>query len=167
MDYNEMGHSHFYFLTFNNWSEPVPCDEIFCVTKDKVKYQTYLDFYCKLAWELIDNAILKQQEAAVEDRRMMLCSNHKHLNGPTHTRCFKNRNGIAPTNNHTSNTNAGQWIDTKNWNCSCSIGEWMCKDCYSQHMVEVTKQFAEDDNLFITLKLELFRVYLSLIFGTW
>ncbi len=89
LDYKEMGHLCFYFLTFNNWSEHVPCDEIFVWTKDKVKNQTYLDFCCKLAWELIDNAILKQQEAAVEERRMMLYNNHKHLNAPTHARCFK------------------------------------------------------------------------------
>lgn len=30
--------------------------------------------------------------------------------------------------------------------CSCSFGEWIYKDCYGQHMGEVTKQFAEGGN---------------------
>ncbi len=122
--------------------------KFFVWTKGNVKNQTYLDFRRKLAWELIDNAILKQKEAAVEERRMMLRNNHKHLNAPTHARCFKNgkwdRTNKQPYQQYKCRTvSCREKIRTY---CSCNIGEWMCKDCYGQHMVEVTKQFAEDDN---------------------
>ncbi len=33
---------HIYFLTFNNWSEPVPCIEIFCMDKRQGKNQTWI-----------------------------------------------------------------------------------------------------------------------------
>ncbi len=56
-------------------------------------------------------------------------------------------NGITQTNNHIINANSGQLVASKNQTyCTCNIGEWICKDFYCQHMVEVMKQFAEDNN---------------------
>lgn len=84
-----ISHLCLYFLTYNNWSNPISCDEIFCMEERQVK-ETYLEFCNKLAWKSIDDTVLKQKEAAVEKRRMMLSNNHKHLKAPTHVRISKN-----------------------------------------------------------------------------
>ncbi len=48
-----------------------------------------MNFQYNLAWELIDNPILNQNEAAVTESMWMLCNEHKHLNAPTHLECFR------------------------------------------------------------------------------
>ncbi len=160
MAYTVLGNSCVYLLACNQQSEFVPCHAFFVWKKDQENFLTYLNFRRNLAWELIDNPILKQSRAAVAERRMMLHNEHKPSTLPTHAKRFKRGwwdcSNKQPRQQYTCRTfSCDKTIQTY---CSCSVGEWMCKDCYGQHMEEVTQQIAEGGNWFIILIILIFHV---------
>ncbi len=44
----------------------------------------YIDFQCKLPWELVKNDLLKVEKDEVEKRRMLLFNKHDHILAPPH-----------------------------------------------------------------------------------
>ncbi len=75
--------------------------------------------------------------------RIILSNEHKQLSTLTYAKYFRRGNGTAATNNHTSNTNAGYPVATKQFKTiNPVVLENGCAKATSQHLGVVTKLFA-------------------------
>ncbi len=162
MAYTALGNLCVYLLACNHWSEFVPHHAIFCVEKGWGKKFNVLEFpsQSRLAinwqpyFEAEQSNSGREENDALQWAQTLNCANTCKVF--QEGMMWQKQQAAIPA---IQMQDIG-WNKTIETYCSCGIGEWMCKDCYGQHMGEVTKQIAQGGNYFIILKIWIFYVML-------
>ncbi len=94
---------------------------------------TYLDFCRALSWDLINNPMLSEEEEKITYNLWRQKSENELVKAPPHAKSFNGQRWKCTAKiqcKGTSDRKCHKGICTY---CSCSVGVWMCQDCYVVH----------------------------------
>jgi hypothetical protein len=102
---------------------------------------TLQQFRHKLAWQLIKNRFLIQEESAEQN---VVHTVHQLMNAPPHATKFQNGVWICNASQRYQNypctvKRCGETVKRCKTYCSCTPGKWICKYCHGGHVVAELK----------------------------
>ena len=105
------------------------------------KIPTLQEFRHKLAWQLIKNRWVMEQD---EDEQQEVCAVHQLMKAPPHATKYARGRWVCTAKLRYQNypctfKNCGNPPKRVKTYCSCHIGKWICQYCHAAHVVKETK----------------------------